>query len=115
MVLLDIQLSLIFSMKWESEYDCIKQFKKWILSPNNAMNQPICDEKTLETIENDAKIEVKTQSKLAWNEFLKPNKILLCFCFILFVTYLANIIESSKAFSIDFNSLIESLIFFSAM
>ena len=67
-------------LNWESEYDCIKQFKKWILSPNNAMNQPICDEKTLETIENDAKIEVKTQSKLAWNEFLEPNKILLYQC-----------------------------------
>ena len=44
------------------------------------MNEPICDEKTLDNIENDAKMEVKTQSKLAWNEFLEPNKILLDEC-----------------------------------
>ena len=67
-------------LSWESEFDCIKQFKKWILSSNNAMNEPICDEKTLDNIENDAKMEVKTQSKLAWNEFLEPNKILLDEC-----------------------------------
>ena len=67
-------------LSWESEYDCIKQFKKWILSSNNAMNEPICDEKTLENIEKDAKMEVKIQSKLAWNEFLEPNKILLNEC-----------------------------------
>ena len=67
-------------LSWESEFDCIKQFKKWILSSNNAMNEPICDEKTLENIEKDAKMEVKTQSKLAWNEFLEPNKILLNEC-----------------------------------
>ena len=67
-------------LSWESEFDCIKQFKKWILSSNNAMNEPICDEKTLDNIENDAKMEVKTQSKLAWNEFLEPNKILLNEC-----------------------------------
>ena len=67
-------------LSWESEFDCIKQFKKWILSSNNAMNEPICDEKTLDKIENDAKIEVKSQSKLAWNEFLEPNKILLKEC-----------------------------------
>ena len=67
-------------LSWESEFDCIKQFKKWILSSNNAMNEPICDEKTLDNIENDAKMEVKSQSKLAWNEFLEPNKILLNEC-----------------------------------
>ena len=67
-------------LSWESEYDCIKQFKKWILSSSNAMNEPICNLETLETIENDAKIEVKTQSKLAWSEFLEPNKILLNEC-----------------------------------
>ena len=67
-------------LSWESEFDCIKQFKKWILSSNNAMNEPICDEKTLNNIENDAKMEVKSQSKLAWNEFLEPNKILLNEC-----------------------------------
>ena len=43
-------------LSWESEYDCIKQFKKWILSSSNAMNEPICNLETLETIENDAKI-----------------------------------------------------------
>tara|TARA_X000000950_G_scaffold73465_2_gene91329 strand:+ start:4803 stop:7232 length:2430 start_codon:yes stop_codon:yes gene_type:complete len=67
-------------LSWESEYDCIKQFKKWILSSSNAMNEPICNLETLETIENDAKIEVKTQSRLAWSEFLEPNKILLNEC-----------------------------------
>ena len=67
-------------LKWENEFDCIIQFKKWILSSNNAMNEPICNLETLETIEKDAKIEVKQQSKSAWIEFLEPNKILLSEC-----------------------------------
>ena len=35
-------------LKWEHEYDCIKQFKKWILSSHNAMNEPISNLETLE-------------------------------------------------------------------
>tara|TARA_Y200000002_G_scaffold168310_2_gene138830 strand:- start:308 stop:2737 length:2430 start_codon:yes stop_codon:yes gene_type:complete len=67
-------------LKWEDEYDCIKQFKKWILSNHNAMNEPISDLETLESIEKAAKKEVKLDAKLAWEEFLQPNKELVKEC-----------------------------------
>ena len=67
-------------LEWEHEYDCIKQFKKWILSTHNAMNEPISNLETLESIEKAAKKEVKLDAKLAWEEFLKPNKELVKEC-----------------------------------
>jgi len=63
-------------LEWEIEFDCVKQFKDWIMSSNNATNHPIADIDTLNEIEQSAKKEVKEQAKLAWKEFLEPNKLL---------------------------------------
>ena len=61
-------------LAWEKEYDCIVQFKRWILSNENATGKPICSLEVLEKIEIDSKNEVKKLSKIAWAEFLKPIK-----------------------------------------
>ena len=44
------------------------------------MNEPISNLETLESIEKVAKKEVKLDAKLAWEEFLKPNKELVKEC-----------------------------------
>ena len=69
-------------LEWEKEYDCIAQFKKWILSSDNAIGKPICSIEELELIEIECKKEVKTDSKLAWNEYLNPIKKDLSECII---------------------------------
>ena len=79
-------------LEWENEFDCIKQFKKWILSANNAMKKPIADLETLEAIEKAAKKDVKLNAKLAWEEFLQPNKILVKECCL----HLESMASSSK-------------------
>ena len=61
-------------LEWEKEYDCLNQFKKWILSSNNAIGKPLCSIEDLELIEIECKNEVKVKSKLAWNEYLDPIK-----------------------------------------
>ena len=61
-------------LAWEKGYDCIVQFKKWILSNENATGNPLCSIEDLEAIEIDCKNEVKMASKVAWTEFLNPIK-----------------------------------------
>lgn len=56
-------------LDWEKEFDCILQMKKWILENAIAL------ESELETIEAEAKTEVKAAQKEAWNNFTSPIKI----------------------------------------
>ncbi len=55
-------------LEWEKEYDCIRQFRKWILEKGFAT------EEELTKIEEDAKITVKKAQQKAWEEFLNPIK-----------------------------------------
>lgn len=55
-------------LKWESENDCNKRFKEWILE------NKISDEASLNEIEVKIKKEVRTAKKEAWIEYLKPHK-----------------------------------------
>lgn len=55
-------------LEWESEYDCINQFGKWIVSKG------IATEEKLNEIKEIAKKEVRDQKKLAWEDFIQPIK-----------------------------------------
>ncbi len=56
-------------LDWETENDCIKRFKEWIVKNN------IATEADLDAIENDAKIQVNVSKKNAWEAYLNPIKI----------------------------------------
>lgn len=55
-------------LNWETEHDCNKRFKEWILSNG------IATEAELETLENEAKIQVNVARKNAWEAYLNPIK-----------------------------------------
>lgn len=55
-------------MQWESEYDCIKKFREWILSTNIASADEIAQ------IENDAKQTVRDARRTSWDAYLLPLK-----------------------------------------
>jgi len=55
-------------LEWETEYDCINQFGKWIVSKG------IATEEQLNEIKETAKKEVRDQKKLAWEDFIQPIK-----------------------------------------
>jgi pyruvate/2-oxoglutarate/acetoin dehydrogenase E1 component/TPP-dependent pyruvate/acetoin dehydrogenase alpha subunit len=55
-------------LNWEAENDCNKRFKEWIL------NNKIATEQELESLENEAKIQVNVSKKNAWEAFLNPIK-----------------------------------------
>ncbi len=55
-------------LAWETEYDCISQFRKWILE------KELASEEELLAIEKDAKKEVRDAKKAAWSEFIAPIK-----------------------------------------
>jgi pyruvate/2-oxoglutarate/acetoin dehydrogenase E1 component/TPP-dependent pyruvate/acetoin dehydrogenase alpha subunit len=57
-------------LEWAKEYDCIVQFKKWILSAQNALGEPLCSIEELNEIEKQAKLEVKSLSKESWKSFI---------------------------------------------
>lgn len=50
-------------LEWEAEYDCNKQFKKWLLSKD------IASKEQLEKIEKEAKKLAKSSKEAAWNAF----------------------------------------------
>ena len=56
-------------LEWAKEYDCIKKFKEWILSGDNAMEQPLATEEELDIIQKEAKSFVKAEAKNAWKAF----------------------------------------------
>ncbi len=55
-------------LEWEREYDCIRQFKLWILKKGFA------NEKELEEIEEESKVTVKKAQQKAWEDFINPIK-----------------------------------------
>ena len=87
-------------LEWEIEFDCVKQFKDWIMSSNNATNHPIADIDTLNEIEQSAKKEVKEQAKLAWKEFLEPNILLQNECCIHLEKIMGNSSEKNELLKI---------------
>lgn len=60
-------------LAWMKEYECVNQFKKWILSYSND-NNIIATEEELQAIHDAAKKEVRDGKKAAWAAFIKPIK-----------------------------------------
>jgi len=59
-------------LAWETEYDCLKQFRKWILGYEIKGDEEIlriASEDDLDSIDRDAKAEVKSAQKRAWNAY----------------------------------------------
>jgi len=55
-------------LQWESDFDCIKQMREWILT--NAL----ATEDELQKIEEEAKEAVRQAKTAAWSEYLEPIK-----------------------------------------
>lgn len=55
-------------LQWESDFDCIKQMKTWMITYN------IATEEDLNAMEAEAKKEVLEGKKNAWNAYLNPIK-----------------------------------------
>jgi len=55
-------------LEWETEFDCIKQMRQWILT--NAL----ANEEELTKIEEEAKETVKIAKNAAWSNYLDPIK-----------------------------------------
>lgn len=53
-------------MAFEKEFDCLRQFRFWILS------QGLAEAEELDEIEKKAKDELKSARDLAWNQFVTP-------------------------------------------
>ena len=53
-------------LAWEAEYDCIKQFRQWILT------QGIASEEELDELEAEAREEVEEIRQRAWEAYLTP-------------------------------------------
>ncbi len=58
-------------LNWEKEFDGIVKFKEWILN-FDAGDEKIATAEELESIESEAKKEVKTAQKQAWDDYLNP-------------------------------------------
>ena len=58
-------------LTWEREWDCIRQFREWILE--NAL----AEEDELKTIEQNAVQFVKDSKNKAWDKYLQPMKSLV--------------------------------------
>ena len=58
-------------LAWAKEFDCISKFKEWLLSSNNGLGKPISTLDELNSIEKEAKAEVKSIAKEAWKEFIE--------------------------------------------
>lgn len=55
-------------LDWESDFDCIKQMKSWMVTYN------IATQDELDAVDNNAKKEVLEGKKAAWNAYLNPIK-----------------------------------------
>ena len=53
-------------LAWETEYDCITQFRNWIVEKG------LSTEEALEDIRKEAQKQARLDKKEAWNEFLQP-------------------------------------------
>ncbi|AWX46235.1 Transketolase [Flagellimonas maritima] len=54
-------------LQWERENDCNKRFREWILE------NKICAEEDLKSLEREIKQKVRASKKEAWSEFLRPH------------------------------------------
>ncbi len=55
-------------LQWENDFDCINQFKNWILN-FSADGETLADEETLNTIAAEAKKHVNEEKRAAWTAF----------------------------------------------
>jgi pyruvate/2-oxoglutarate/acetoin dehydrogenase E1 component/TPP-dependent pyruvate/acetoin dehydrogenase alpha subunit len=55
-------------LQWETDFDCIKKFREWIVSSR------IATVEELEQLEKEAKEKVKTDRRAAWEAYLAPLK-----------------------------------------
>lgn len=58
-------------LNWEKEFDGISKFRNWILD-FDAGDEKLATEETLAQIESEAKKEVKSAQKQAWEDYLNP-------------------------------------------
>jgi len=58
-------------LNWEKEFDGIAKFKEWILN-FDAGDEKIATAEELDTIESEARKEVKSAQKQAWDDYLHP-------------------------------------------
>ena len=58
-------------LAWEKEFDGIKKFKEWILA-YQVNEHTIISEEELEALEKEWKTHVKTEQKIAWQNYLDP-------------------------------------------
>jgi 2-oxoisovalerate dehydrogenase E1 component len=61
-------------LEWTAEYDCIHQFKKWILAFGEKSGTAIATEEELTAIAEEAKKHVREEKSKAWKAFLEPIK-----------------------------------------
>jgi 2-oxoisovalerate dehydrogenase E1 component len=61
-------------LDWTKEYDCINQFKIWIIEFGKKSNTILATEEELENLSNEAKKEVRDAQKKAWEEYCIPIK-----------------------------------------
>ncbi|HYG52121.1 MAG TPA: thiamine pyrophosphate-dependent enzyme [Flavobacteriales bacterium] len=58
-------------LQWTKDYDCINQFKLWILAYEKDFGLTIATEEELNDISEDAKNHVRTEQKKAWDDFTR--------------------------------------------
>lgn len=56
-------------LQWETEYDCLKKFREWIVTSR------IANAEELDQLEKEAKEKVKTDRRAAWEAYLAPLKL----------------------------------------
>lgn len=61
-------------LDWTKEYDCINQFKNWIIEFGKKSNTILATEEELENLSNEAKKDVRDAQKKAWEEYCVPIK-----------------------------------------
>jgi pyruvate/2-oxoglutarate/acetoin dehydrogenase E1 component/TPP-dependent pyruvate/acetoin dehydrogenase alpha subunit len=58
-------------LEWTTEYDCVNQFKKWIVGHKFPDGSIIATEEELNVIAENAKKEVRSEQKKAWANFVE--------------------------------------------
>ena len=61
-------------LAWAKEFDCINQFKHWILDFANHSGKSLANSDELEAIEKEAKKFVREEKAKAWKDFINPIK-----------------------------------------
>ena len=56
-------------MQWETDFDCLKKFREWIVTSR------IANAEELDQLEKEAKEKVKTDRRAAWEAYLAPLKL----------------------------------------